>query len=277
MVYTNWVMREADNSLKRLFFGIEICAPWPEQLPPGRVLSPAHRHITLAFLGSVPYQAVMKHIDRLLQVPFAVGFCGHFDACLALPPGHPRVIAWHAKWYDNSSALLDYQKELVRRLREAGLLTEDREWLPHVTLCRAPCAFSAWEKAFLPLPFFCKAVHLYESTGGLKYEPLKSVRLIQPFEEVEHTADIAFLIRAQNFEGLHAHAFCALCFKFPRLFPYFTAEPKISSIEQVVWALNRAISQADREIGCELKAVCYHGEITSPATGVIQWEMIVDV
>ncbi len=36
---------------KRLFFGAEVSAPWPKELPQGRVLEEKARHLTLAFLG----------------------------------------------------------------------------------------------------------------------------------------------------------------------------------------------------------------------------------
>ena len=36
---------------KRLFFGFEVKAPWPQGLPKGRILKEDQRHITIAFLG----------------------------------------------------------------------------------------------------------------------------------------------------------------------------------------------------------------------------------
>ena len=55
-----------------------------------------------------------------------------------------------------------------------------------------------WLDHFTPLPFFVKAIHLYQSLGNLQYQSLWESPLLSPFEELEHTADIAFLIRGMH-------------------------------------------------------------------------------
>ena len=79
------------EEIKRLFFGVEVHAPWPSQLPSGRLLDETHRHLTLAFLGNIPYSSLMNHLDTFSIPPICVGSSGYFNSCLTLPPSRsPR-------------------------------------------------------------------------------------------------------------------------------------------------------------------------------------------
>jgi RNA 2',3'-cyclic 3'-phosphodiesterase len=49
-----------DDPIKRLFFAFEVDAPWPEALPSGRILEPSCRHMTLAFLGNIPFAPLFR-------------------------------------------------------------------------------------------------------------------------------------------------------------------------------------------------------------------------
>jgi 2'-5' RNA ligase len=262
--------------MKRLFFGMEVHAPWPSTWPSGRLIDTGHRHITLAFLGDVSYGPLARELPFFPKPPFLVGPAGFFDACLMLPPAHPRVAAWHVANFDSGERMRNYQTNICSWLRSQGILLEEREWLPHVSLCRQPADFSAWKREFTPLPFYSTAIHLYESLGNLIYQPLWSLQLIKPFEEIEHTADLAFMIEGKNMEQLYCHAFCALAFKHPALLNYYQTK-KPSSLDEIILFLNEIITVADIEGGCGLKAVCYHGKIIKSQNHTLQWEMIIDV
>lgn len=263
---------------KRLFFGLEILSPWPKEMPQGRSLAESDRHLTLAFLGQTDYTALKAILSSLPKPPFSVGFVGRFDQCLFLPERTPRVVAWHAEWLEDSSPLELFQKELVKGLKEHGfpIANSDREFLPHVTLCRQPFSVKEWKQGFRSLPFMTKSLHLYESLGHSHYAPCWTYPIPAPFDEIEHTADIAFSIRGNTFAQLHRHAQIALAFKFPAILPYLSLAKGEESIEDIVIDLNRSIGLADQEVGSPLKAVSFHDKLTK-SDQLWAWEMIVDV
>lgn len=261
---------------KRLFLGIEVHAPWPLELPAGRLLQEPLRHLTLVFLGNIPWPPMQQRLSSLPLPVFKVGQVGEFDQCLFLPERHPRVVAWHARLYDGRP-LLSYQEQLAGALRSHGYSLDDRPFLPHVTLARAPFDLRGWQKAFEPLPFFTGALHLYESLGNLTYAPLWSHPLPFPFEELDHIADIAFRVRAESVPQLHLHALAALAFKCPALLPFIPQESLKNSLDEIIVSLNGLVSRLDSRIGSPFKAVSYHGEIRCDEQGLFNWEMIVDV
>jgi RNA 2',3'-cyclic 3'-phosphodiesterase len=158
---------------KRLFFGAQIEAAWPP-LPSGRLLDPAHRHCTLVFLGNIPWEPLQAQLPHL-PLPTFGPLTGHFDRPLFLPPHHPRVAAWHIEWTDPS--LLLYQQQLHAFLLTLGYSLDERPFLSHVTLARAPFNQSYWEAAFQPLPCQTSAIHLYETVECLHYQPIWSCDL----------------------------------------------------------------------------------------------------
>lgn len=278
-----------NDKIKRLFFGVEACAPWPQKLPRGRsrgkLLDENQRHFTLAFLGNVEFQPLLN----LLTPPYAqeeaspfrpfllkCGSAGYFDACLLLPPRHPRVVAWHAKWREGEPLIL-FQKMLAEWLKHRQYPLDEREWLPHLTLCRHPGNPDLWMKMFSPLPFFTQSIHLYESMGNLTYQPLWSYPLPAPFEEIAHTADMAFWVYGDSVSAIYYNAFIALAFKHPLFLKYAPSTTSAENIDDVVIGLNEVVCQADRDAGSPLKAVSFHGELEQLANGLLKWEMIVDV
>lgn len=265
------------EQIKRLFFGIAVNAPWPEDLPHGRLLDEQHRHLTLAFLGNIDYTKLEEIRSDFPTPPFKVGFVAKFDQCLFLPPKHPRVVAWHIEWLEENKELVHFYEKVIKWLQENGLQPDLRhDFTPHVTLARSPFNEKVWRKNFHPLPLILKDIHLYESVGNLTYTPLWSFPILSPFEEMEHTADIAYLIRGETFEHLFQHAQIALAFNFPPLLPYLQKDKKISSLDEVIMELNHVVSYADQEVGCPFKAVSFHSHLETKEN-IMHWEMIIDV
>jgi 2'-5' RNA ligase len=265
--------------IKRLFFGIEVHAPWPSSLPHGRLLDEAHRHLTLAFLGEIPYLDLLKLLEDFPRPTFQVGSVGIFDTCLCLPSRHPHVVAWHAQWLDAHSGIIPFQQAVVAWLiqHHYAVDTYHKEWMPHVTLCRQPFDFHAWKTSFTPLPFYTGSIHLYESQRNLAYTPLWSLMIQPPFIEIEYMADMAFKIYGETIQQLYHHAFTALAFKYPAFLDFFNSTAQPYTLDDLIIELNQLISQTDQAVGCPLKAVSFHGEIASFNDMLLQWEMVVDV
>lgn len=198
----------------------------------------------------------MPDLDGFPKPAFSVGLAAVFDRPLFLS----HVVAWHVDWLEEG--LVAYQKKLIEHLH-----LEDR-FLSHVTIARKPCDEPAWKKAFFPLPLYVKNLHLYESLGNSHYKSVWEHAIQAPFEEIEHTADLAFLVRPPHF----LHAQLALAFYFPAFIRYLDHR-KVEGLEAVVQALNAMIAKVDGEIGCPLKAISFHGVETRSE----EWEMIVDV
>lgn len=236
----------------RLFFGMEVFCPWPEAFPQGRVLLESERHLTLAFLG----ESNMPDLSSFPKPPFSTGLAGIFNKPVFLT----HVIAWHIHWLENG--LIEYQKQLIKWLK-----LKDR-FLSHVTLARKPCDEEGWQNAFQPLPLYVKNINLYESLGHSQYKIIWQYPLKAPFDEIEHTADLAFQVRG----NLFLHAQLALAFHFPPMVRYFDFRGA-ANLNEIVTSLNAIVARADSEIGCPFKAVSFHGTQTTSD----EWEMIVDV
>lgn len=261
-----------------LFFGLEATSPWPSSLPRGKLILEQHRHATLAFLGAVDWEKLAEVLDSIPSHPFRAGLAGAFDKNLFLPKRHPNVTCWHVDFFDALEPLEKYQKSLNHWLKASGFSPDHREqnWLPHVTLARQPFDLESWKKHFAPLPVLFKFMHLYQSIGNSEYNKLWSLQLPLPWNEIEHTADIAFQIRGETLQQVYRHALLALAFKFPPLLLYLPTSSELFTLDDIVILLNEAIALADQKVGCPLKAVSFHGEIEK-LNDILCWEMIVDV
>lgn len=266
-----------ETEQKRLFFGLEAHAPWPEQLPQGRVLDEPQRHLTLAFLGNSDYTQLKEALSTFPTPPFKVGFVGKFDQCLFLPPRHPRVVAWHVDFLEQPSVLVQFYETFIHWLQEKGFSPDTRHsFTPHVTLARAPFNERVWKKKFFSLPLYLKDLHLYESKGNLNYESLWSFPLIAPFEEISHTADVAYWVSGENFDQLYRHAQVALAYSFPEILPFLKKQNGISNLDDVIISLNELVAYVDQEISCPFKAVSFHSHLEI-RDNILYWEMIIDV
>jgi len=269
---------EHNNSkdFKRLFFGAEVAAPWPDKLPAAHLLPIEVRHITLSFLGNIAYSKLQPLLKEIPVPAFKIEPAAWCDKIVFLPPDSPRVIATNVKWFTKDEPLLSYQKDLAVWLDSHQFKLDKREFFPHVTLARAPFRAEDWENAIETLPLQIKAIHLYESLGNLTYVPLWSHHFHPAFTEIDHTADIAFTIYGSSVQQLHLNAKIALAFKFPRLLNYFGSTLH-DSLDDIIIDLNYLIAQADAAIGCPFKAVSFHGNIIEEPSMLLKWEMIVDV
>lgn len=267
-----------ESKSKRLFFALEVVAPWPQKLPVGRMLAENCRHMTLAFLGWTDFSKLQKALGGFPPPPFKVGLTGKFNKPLFLPKKHAKVAAWHVEWMDSEAPLQAYYKALTGWLQFQGFNPDIRdELLSHVTICRAPFDREVWEQAFTPLPLMVKNIHLYESIGNLVYEPIWTYPLIAPFDEIEHTADLAFNVHGETISQIQIHAYMALAFKFPKFLEFATPLHSPHIIEDAIANLNHTIALSDSVVGCPFKAVSYHGEVFEEPDGTLTWEMIVDV
>lgn len=260
---------------KRLFFGWEVDAPWPSDYPEGREIKENSRHLTLAFLGNISFSKLKPHLSQFPIPFFKVSPVGICDKLLFLPEKSPRVVSLHIQWLTHKNGLLDYQKKILEWLKTLNYPIDERPLLPHISLARSPFDQKKWEEYFTPLPLSAQSIHLYESMGNLHYEKRWTMTLLSAFEELEHTADIAYTIRGETLQDLFYHAAIALSFKFPTLVTFIPQSVSCSSLEDIIQQLNLLISYADMAIGCPFKAVSYHGEIRH--NQIKEWEMIVDV
>lgn len=260
---------------KRLFFGCEASAPWPIDYPSGRIIDPSYRHLTLAFLGNVLYSPLEEILPEFPGPPFKISPIGFFDQCLFLPKHHPHVAAWNVKWL-NDPPFESFRQQFAAWLKSHHYPIDRRPFLPHVTIARSPFSSEEWKKSFTSLPMMATGIHLYESVGNLVYKPLWSLPFPLAFEEVSHTADLAFHIKGETMEQLHLHAEMALAFKHPPLIEYIKQVTLEKNLDDIVMALNELISISDQEIGSPFKAVSFHGDIEKE-NNILKWEMIVDV
>jgi 2'-5' RNA ligase len=261
---------------KRLFFGAQAAAPWPKDYPPARMIPEETRHLTLAFLGQNSFSKFKTVLSSVPRPSFAIGPAGITKELIFLPKDRSRVAALSINWLDAEAKLNGYQKELTDWLQNQGFSLDKRPFFPHLTIARAPFDQNQWQEHFTPLPFFIKAIHLYQSLGNLQYQSLWESPLLSPFDEFEHTADIAFLIRGCCIQELHQHAQLALAFTFPPMIKFYTSQLQ-NSLEETIISLNDMVAKADTEFGCPFKAVSFHGRIKPAEHHILHWEMIVDV
>ena len=269
--------KNMNEDIKRLFFGLDVKAPWPEKNPSGRLLLPDDRHLTLIFLGNVSYSELSSHKNELPSPFWTVGKTGYFSECLFLPKRKSHCVSWNVTWTDDPNPIENFRIALQDSLHLFRVIQEKRrEFLPHVTLARAPFSRDEWKKSFQAIPMYTTSFCLYESIGNLQYKKIWTESLLPPFEEIEHTADLAFRINAESLQELYTHALCALQFNYRSFLVHADYSFIPSNVDDIIRALNELVTKTDTDMGSPLKAVSYHGNCTK-INSLYQWEMIVDV
>lgn len=164
---------------KRLFFGLEAIAPWPEEFPSeGKLLDEKDRHLTLVFLGDVEEsEKLLSSMPLFPKPPFSFGLCGYFYRVLFFS----HVVAWEVRWLEKKAELFSWRNKLIAWLKEQGFSPKEKELLSHVTLARKPASLEPWKKHFSPLPCFFGSFHLFQSLGHSRYQSLWRFPLLAPF------------------------------------------------------------------------------------------------
>ena len=224
------------------FLGYSVEAPWPTDLPKGEILPEASRHLTTTFFGNKPFEGAIE------KPPFTLAPAGVIDGVLFLK----HVVAYAPSFFEPIA--IDF---------------------PHITVTRTPGHERDWEKCFKPFPFYLKGFHLYHTVGHLQYEKVQTHILRPPFEEIEHTADIAFKVVGRHVKDLYLHAALALSFRAPTLCKWIHGYIP-NSLDEVVTSLNTLLYLLDVEEGSPFKAVSHAGYVEEKGQ-LLEWEMIVDV
>ena len=92
-------------------------------------------HLTLVFLGEVPDDGAPRLIETIGRRIDRPSFDASFEGVGVFPPhGAPRVL-----WVgvaDGAQEMIAVQRELAGRVRQLGVVLEDRPYHPHLTLAR---------------------------------------------------------------------------------------------------------------------------------------------
>ena len=98
-------------------------------------VKPEHMHLTLVFLGEVsdPHaSAIVDTVSQPVAMPaFAITFQG-----LGVFPSHGGPRALWVGITEGGAELIELQRELARRVTDAGIALESRPFHPHLTLGR---------------------------------------------------------------------------------------------------------------------------------------------
>jgi len=260
------------SNTKRLFIAFECTISHNQKYPEGRSIFPLH--MTLAFISDTPIDDNIVFGEELKNCLGKIAPCGLGRQIVFLPSDNLRAVAIEVQ--ELPEILFEGQKKITAWLSSLGYHQEKaRPFYPHVTLARRPFEQGAWKEWFKETVVICSDLHLYQSKGNLEYESLWQIPFKAPFEEIEHTADFAFLIRGETVAEIFKHSQICLMAKFPELIPFMNFETP-ANLNKVISLLNKVISCADEEIGSPIKAISYHGKIEK-RDDFLEWEMIIDV
>jgi len=176
----------------RLFFAIELPAEVRAAL--GRLrdggddyrwVEPGQLHVTLAFLGEQPEDA-LRRLEQIGTSAAAASRAGTLrlgEAGSYGPRGAPRVL-WIGLGGD-VAGLIGLQSNLASALRQAGFAIEDRPFSPHITLARrrerAAQGKPAWPPSQVPTATIpLRELVLFQSKlspKGAIYTPLGTYEL----------------------------------------------------------------------------------------------------
>jgi 2'-5' RNA ligase len=268
---------DKEKDIRRLFLVLKAVCPWPD-LPKGRILEEKDRHLTLIFFGDFDLKVITSTLKNIPDPSFSVGLSAKFDEIAFLPKKKPNVAAWHVDFFEKEKFFC-FLQTFKEYLKKCDILPKEKytEFIPHVTIARKPFSFDEWEASFTELPVYFESFHLFESLGNLSYTTHWDFSFAPPFKEIEHTADLAFNIFAEDLNQLLINSQMALSFSCPDFIRFISREDKVKSLEDIIYLLNKDISNMDISIGSPFKAVSYTGGIKKTEKNILMWEMIVDV
>jgi 2'-5' RNA ligase len=237
----------------------------------GRVTLP--HHLTLAHIGLTPCSLLQRHIPTIPLFSHKVAPCLLATALNYLPSNKPRAAALT---FSSIDPLLTYRKSLVDWLSSKDISFDQRPFFPHVTLCRRPYETGSLSSIAFPLPVPLSSIAVFSGAENGEYPIIAQQELYPAFAVVDHTADIAFDIYAEDLQSLYRHAFFCLCWTSPLFYSLQEAFAP-SSLEEIIKKLNELIALADMSFGSCCKAVSYHGNIEQLPSNILHWRMIIDV
>lgn len=231
----------------------------------------------MLFLGDIVLDEIKKYLDEL-YLPCQIGLPGYFNKCLFWPETNPRLVAYQADFFEKNIILDKFHEEIFEFFKERKVLVKlENRFIPHVTICRDDFNLKLWKETFKQSPLYIKSFNLYESLQNSEYNILWTKDFINPFEEIKHTADIAFIIRGKSYLDLLHSSFIALSFKVEIFLNYVSLLKKVNSIDDVIINLNEIITNAEIDgFDIPFKAVSFHNKIDRK-NEIMNWEMIVDV
>ena len=267
------------NEKKRIFFAFEIEAIWQNVPKENKIIEEKNRHITLLFLGENNLLEVEKYLNELPELETKIAPVGFFDKCIFLPEKKPRLVAYSVNFLNKKTNIENFQKKLFDFFQNKNFVLKERLkiFLPHVTICRNNFDLKKFKENFIQTPLYVKSFNLFESLGHSVYKTLWKKSFIEPFLEIEHTADIAFTIRGTTYLELLYNSFIALCFKWINFLNNYEDLDEVNSIDDVIINLNELITKAEiKGEHLPFKAVSFHSDIIKK-DDILNWEMIVDV
>ena len=170
------------GDMKRLFFGLALneearravlSVASAVRFQKGRLHPPENYHLTLAFLGMTPAEAVpqLLRLGRLaMREPFELALSPEMGSF------KDGTILWAG--VEPCEALFALQRRLGAMLRENGFPAPEEPYRPHITLGRG-MKLSSPPPAVPRAVFPAKEVTLFESLrldGRLVYRPLTEAR-----------------------------------------------------------------------------------------------------
>ena len=142
-------------------------------------------HLTLVFLGDTPQEKIAQLATLLADIASCLDApVVHFTALGAFPDPKKMRVFWLG--LGSPPALIEVQRQVNLACRQCGLPSEERRYVPHLTLARIPDTFPQTEMTqaagllnqSVPLtksPFLLNQMVIFKSNlqpGGAVYTPL---------------------------------------------------------------------------------------------------------
>ncbi len=152
---------------KRLFIGLALPEPIAQQVQelrsnhlndiPAKVINTSNFHITLAFLGSVNKQQeeqIRLNLDFSSHTQVSI-HTRHFDYFKQAQIIY-LAIAQHP-------SLLSLHKHLHQQLKQCAIITESRQYRPHISLFKKAKQTHVFSVIPKKITWQAKEIHLYQS------------------------------------------------------------------------------------------------------------------